>query len=49
MQTLVCRTGGCSLVRLGVSREQAATYRHDGEDYRYHTTGVQTRRRCDGR
>ena len=35
MKTLICRTCGCSLVRLGVSREETATYRHNGEEYTF--------------
>ena len=33
MNTLICRTCGCSLVRLGVSNDQADTDNHDGEEY----------------
>ncbi len=35
MQTLICPTCGCSLVRLGVSTAQAVTYRYSGEEYRF--------------
>ena len=31
MKTLICPTCGCSLVRLGVSTDQAATYHYNGE------------------
>ncbi len=33
MQTRMCRTCGCSLVRLGVSKEQAVTYHYNHEAY----------------
>ncbi len=33
MKTLICRTCGCSLVRLGISKEQAVTYSHNGEEH----------------
>ena len=33
MNTLICRTCGCSLVRLGVSKDKAVTYLHDGAEY----------------
>jgi YHS domain-containing protein len=33
MRTLICRTCGCSLVRLGVSNEKANTYRYAGEEH----------------
>ena len=32
-KTPVCPTCGCSLVRLGISKEKAVPYSHDGEDY----------------
>ena len=35
MQTLICRTCGCSLVRLGISTDQAATYHYNSEAYRF--------------
>lgn len=31
MNTIICPTCGCSLVRLGVSREKASTYNYDGK------------------
>ncbi len=31
METPICPTCGCSLVRLGISREEATIRRHDGE------------------
>ena len=31
MNTLICRHCGCSLVRLGIGNDEAATYRHEGE------------------
>ncbi len=33
MKTLICRHCGCSLVRLGVSKDKAATYLHEGEEH----------------
>lgn len=33
MKTFVCPACGCSLVRLGVSKENAATYSYNGEEY----------------
>ena len=33
MKTLICRTCGCSLVRLGISKDQAAIYTHNGEEH----------------
>ena len=33
MKTLICPTCGCSLVRLGVNKDKAATYSHDGEEH----------------
>jgi len=35
MKTLICRTCGCSLVRLGISKDKSATYRHNGEEYHF--------------
>ncbi len=35
MKTLICPTCGCSLVRLGVSKEQSATNQYDGTEYRF--------------
>ncbi len=35
MKTLICPTCGCSLVRLGISKEKSATTRHDGREYRF--------------
>ena len=35
MKTLICRTCGCSLVRLGISKEQAVTYSHNGEEHSF--------------
>ncbi len=35
MKTLICRTCGCSLVRLGISKEQAVTYSHNGEEHHF--------------
>jgi len=33
MKTLICPTCGCSLVRLGVNKEKAATFRYNNEEY----------------
>ena len=33
MNTLICRTCGCSLVRLGISNDQAVFHTHDGGEY----------------
>lgn len=35
MNTLICRTCGCSLVRLGISKQDAPGYRHAGEEHRF--------------
>ncbi|MCH8253862.1 MAG: mercury(II) reductase [Gemmatimonadetes bacterium] len=35
MKTLICQYCGCSLVRLGISKEKAATYRYDGTEYHF--------------
>ena len=35
MKTLICPTCGCSLVRLGISKDQAVPYRSNGEEYRF--------------
>jgi len=33
MKTLICPTCGCSLVRLGISRENSVAYNHDDEEH----------------
>ena len=33
MKTPICPRCGCSLVRLGVSKDKAATYSYKGEEY----------------
>ena len=33
MKTLICRTCGCSLVRLGISKDETTFYSHEGEEY----------------
>ncbi len=33
MKTLICPTCGCSLVRLGISKDRANTYSHEGQEY----------------
>ena len=35
MKTLVCPTCGCSLVRLGISKEDSVAYSHSDEEYRF--------------
>ncbi len=35
MKTLICPTCGCSLVRLGISKEKSVAHRHHGEEYRF--------------
>ncbi len=32
MKTLLCRTCGCSLVRLGISKDETTFYSHEGEE-----------------
>ncbi len=33
METLVCPTCGCSLVRLGIGKDEAVAHDHEGRDY----------------
>ncbi len=33
MEPLICPTCGCSLVRLGISKDKANTYGHEGKEY----------------
>ena len=33
MKTLICPSCGCSLVRLGISKDKATVYRYNKEDY----------------
>jgi len=33
LETLICPTCGCSLVRLGISKDKATIYTHAGRDY----------------
>jgi len=33
MKTLICPTCGCSLVRLGISKDKAAPYHYNDEEY----------------
>ena len=35
MKTLICPTCGCSLVRLGISREKSVTNRSNGKEYHF--------------
>ena len=35
MNTLICPTCGCSLVRLGIAKSQAPTYRYDDREYHF--------------
>ncbi len=36
MKTLICRYCGCSLVRLGISKEKAAKHSYDGSEYHFY-------------
>ena len=33
MDTIICRTCGCSLVRLGISGDKASTHHHEGNEH----------------
>ena len=35
MNTIICSTCGCSLVRLGVTKDQSVAYRYKDEEYRF--------------
>lgn len=35
MKTLICPTCGCSLVRLGITKEKSVTDRHHGKEHRF--------------
>ncbi len=35
MKTRICPTCGCSLVRLGISNDQAVTHSHDGQEHHF--------------
>lgn len=35
MNTLICSTRGCSLVRLGVTKDQSLAYLYEDEEYRF--------------
>ena len=35
VDTLICRTCGCSLVRLGITKDAAPAYEHGGEQHRF--------------
>ena len=35
MKTIICPTCGCSLVRLGISKEKAILHRYSEEDYHF--------------
>ncbi|MCZ6502452.1 MAG: YHS domain-containing protein [Gammaproteobacteria bacterium] len=35
METIICHTCGCSLVRLGISEDKASIHHHDGEQYHF--------------
>ncbi len=35
MKTLICPHCGCSLVRLGISKDKAVAYRHDDNEYHF--------------
>ena len=40
MITPICPTCGCSLVRLGISKDKAATYSYSGEEYHFCCRGA---------
>ncbi len=35
MKTLICHTCGCSLVRLGISKDETTLYNHEGKEYSF--------------
>ena len=35
MKTAICPTCGCSLVRLGISKDESTPHRYDGMEYRF--------------
>ena len=35
MKTPICPTCGCSLVRLGIAKDEAVSYLHNGEEHRF--------------
>ncbi len=35
MNTIICSTCGCSLVRLGVTKDQSLAYQYEDEEYRF--------------
>ena len=35
LQTLICPSCGCSLVRLGITKDKAVSYHHNGEEHRF--------------
>ena len=35
MNTLICPTCGCSLVRLGITKDKATSYRHNRQEYHF--------------
>ncbi len=41
MKTPICRTCGCSLVRLGISKDKAVPYSHGGEEFLFCCQGCQ--------
>ncbi len=41
MQTAICPTCGCSLVRLGISKDKAVAYSHRGEELLFCCQGCQ--------
>ncbi len=40
MKTLVCPTCGCSLVRLGISKDEAVAHSHESKEYFFAVTGA---------
>lgn len=35
MKTPICPTCGCSLVRLGIGKDEAVAYQHNGQEHRF--------------
>jgi YHS domain-containing protein len=35
MNTPICPTCGCSLVRLGIGKDEAVSYHHNGQEHRF--------------
>ncbi len=39
MESLICPTCGCSLVRLGISKERSVSYSHNNKEYQFCCNG----------